>query len=251
MTATPIPRPRSLTIGSPATASLALLGAGAALVLAGQPAWSVAPVGGLLLWGVHEAGRASAVRRVRGHATTLVGLTFVLAVSMPVFLPSAVDQLTLAVLVAAALVAVIVASPAVRAAVRPRRLALGDLGWWVVSLYAALAVTLAARPDAYPGSGLERAAIADLVLLVPLVSEVVLRGLLMHGASAGWRGCVTSALAQGFVSAAFFGWTGLVVGMLLGLVLGAIRLQGGWQASLYAHWGLALGLAAPVLTGVR
>ena len=57
--------------------------------------------------------------------------------------------------------------------------------------------------------------------------------------------------AQGFVSAAFFGWVGLVVGGLLGLVLGAIRLRGGWQASLYAHWGLALGLAAPVLTGVR
>ena len=230
---------------------LALLGTGAAIVLAGQSAWSVVPVGGLLLWGVHESGSRSASRRVRGHATTLAGLTFVLAVAMPVFLPPAVDQLVLAVLVAAALVAVIVASPAVRAAVRPRRLALSDLAWWVVSLYAALAVTLAVRPGAYPGSGLERAAIADLVLLVPLVSEVVLRGLLMHGASAGWRGCVAAAITQGFVAAAFFGWTGLVAGVLVGIVLGAIRLRGGWQASLYAHWGLALGLAAPVLTGVK
>jgi hypothetical protein len=73
----------------------------------------------------------------------------------------------------------------------------------------------------------------------------------MHGAGAGWRGAVTAALAQGLVAAAFFGWPGLLVGALLGLVLGAIRLQGGWQASLYAHWGLALGLAAPMLTGVN
>jgi hypothetical protein len=251
MTATPIPRPRSLTLGTAGTVPLALLGTGAAIVLADQPAWSVVPIGGLLLWGVREAGSRSAARRVRGHAMTMLGLTFALAVSMPVFLPPAVDQLMLAVLVAAALVAVIVASPAVRAALRPRRLTLGDLAWWGVSLYAALAATLAVPQDVHPGTVLERAAIVDLVLLVPLLSEVVLRGLLMHGAGAGWRGAVTAALAQGLVAAAFFGWPGLLVGALLGLVLGAIRLQGGWQASLYAHWGLALGLAAPVLTGVN
>ena len=251
MTATSVSRPRSLWIARPTTAPLVLLGAGTAMVLAGEPAWSVVPVGGLLLWGVREAGRVSAPQRVRGHATTLISLTFVLAVSMPVFGRPAVDQLTLAVLVAAALVAVIVASPTVRAALRPRRLALRDLGWWMLSLYAALAVTLTVRPGAYPGSDLERAALADLVLLVPLLHEVVFRGLLMHGAGASRRGALAAALAQGFVSAAFFGWVGLVVGGLLGLVLGAIRLRGGWQASLYAHWGLALGLAAPVLTGVR
>jgi hypothetical protein len=121
----------------------------------------------------------------------------------------------------------------------------------VLSLYVALSVSLAIHPVAFPGSGLERAAIADLVLLVPLVSEVVLRGLLMHGDGAGWRGGLVAALLQAFVAAAFFGWTGLVVGGLLGVALGAIRVRGGWQASLYAHWGLALGLAAPVLTGVR
>jgi hypothetical protein len=251
MTTTFLLRARPVMIPRPDAAPLVLLGAGTAVVLAGQPAWSIVPAGAVLLWGIREAGHRSAPRRVRGHATTLVALVLVLAVSMPVFLPPAVDQLVLAVLVAAALVAVMVASPAVRSAVRPRRLTLGDLGWWVLSLYVALSVSLAIRPGAYPGTSLERAAIADLVLLVPLLSEVVLRGMLMHGDSAGWRGGVMAAIVQGFVGAAFFGWTGLVLGVLLGLVLGAIRLRGGWQASLYAHWGLALGLAAPVLTGVR
>jgi hypothetical protein len=250
MTATHLFRPQSVTTPRSDAVSLVLLGTGAAVVLAGEPAWSLLPAGGVLLWGLREAGSRSTARQVRGHATTLVALVFVLAVSMPSFLPPAVDQLMLAVLVAAALVAIIVASPAVRAAVRPRRLALRDLVWWALSLYAALAVSLSAGAAAVPGSDLERAAIADLVLLVPLVSEVLLRGLLMHGRATFLRGVVPAALAQASVTAALFGWTGLVVGGLLGLVLGAIRLKGGWQASLYAHWGLALGLAAPVLAGV-
>lgn len=250
MTATPLSRPLRLAIAPPAALPPALLGAGAALVLAGQPAWSVVPVGALLLWGVREAGSKSAPRRVRGHAVTLTGLTFVLAVSVPVFLAPAIDQLMLAALVTGALVAVVVASPSVRTALRPRRLARADLAWWVLSLNAGLATALAVRPVAVPGSNLERAAIGALVLLVPLLHEVLLRGLLMHGRATLTRGVVPAAVVQGCVSAALFGWVGLAIGGGLGLVLGAIRLQGGWQASLYAHWGLALGLAAPVLTGV-
>ncbi|HEY0645404.1 MAG TPA: CPBP family glutamic-type intramembrane protease [Nocardioides sp.] len=250
MTTTSLLRPRSVTTSPPDVVSLVLLGTGAALVLAGQSVWAVVPAGGVLLWGIREAGNRSAARQVRGHATTLVAVVLVLAVSMPAFLPPAVDQLMLAVLVAGALVALIIASPAVRAAVRPRRLALGDLGWWAVALFAALAVSMSVGPVAVPGSGLERAAIADLVLLVPLVSEVLFRGLLMHGRATLLRGVAPAALAQASVCAALFGWNGLVVGGLLGVVLGVIRLRGGWQASLYAHWGLALGLAVPVLTGV-
>lgn len=251
MTATHLSRPRPLPVVQSTAAPVVLLAAGGASVLAGEPAWSVLPVGALLLWGVREAGQQSAARRVRGHATTLVGLVFVLAVSMPVFLSPALDQLVLAGLVAAALVALVVAAPSVRAALRPRRLALGDLAWCALALYAALATFPASRPVAVPGSDGERAAIAALVLLVPLLTEVLFRGLMMHASATFVRGVVPAALAQGVVTAALFGRPGLVIGLVLGLVLGAIRLLGGWQASLYAHWGLALGLAAPVLTGVR
>lgn len=249
MTTTHLSRPRPLPVVQPTAAPVVLLAAGGATVLAGEPAWSVLPVGALLLWGVREAGHESADRRVRGHATTLVALAFVLAVSMPVVLSPVVDQLVLAGLVATALVAVVVASPSVRAALRPRPLELGDLAWWVLPSYAALAIFSASRPVVLPDSDRERAAIAALVLLVPLLHEVLLRGLLMHASATFVRGVVPAALAQGVVAAALFGRSGLVIGIVLGLVLGAIRLHGGWQASLYAHWGLALGLAVPLLWG--
>ncbi|WP_133241213.1 hypothetical protein [Nocardioides gansuensis] len=231
------------------TVPLLLLGTGAAAVLVDLPAASVVPVGGLLLWGVREAGCRSTARRVCGHASTLIALTFVLAVSTPVLLPAAVDQLVLAGFAAIALAAVLASSPSARAALRPRRPEPGDLAWLVGGFGTALPVGVAVMPLGARATVLELSAITALVVLVPALYELLYRGLLMHVAGVSRQGVVLVALAQGLATVPLFGWWGLLAGTLLGAAFGYVRVGGGWQASLCAHWGVAFGLAAPVLMG--
>ena len=250
MTPTSLLRPVSLTVGDPSVVTALLLGAGAVTVLAGGPAWSLVPIGVLMLWGVREAGSAAQVRRSRGHASTLVGLAFALAVSLPVVFEPALDELALAVLIALPLVGTVVSAPDVRAALRLRAVTQEDLSWLVGALVLAIVVGLVVRPTATHVSALGLAAIAALSLLVPVLHEVIFRGLMMP-TSASVRSVALPALAQGCTSAALFGWWGLAVGVLLGAAFGLVRLRGGWQASLFAHWGVAFGLAAAVLLGTR
>jgi membrane protease YdiL (CAAX protease family) len=241
----PVPMPRV----SPWLPTPALLAAGAVAVLVGAPEWGLAPVGVLMLWGIHEAGRRSASRRVGGHAATLVALAFVLGVATPVFLPAALDQLTLTVLVAAALVAVICSAPTVRAVLRPRRTAVGDVIWLLGAFGSSLVVGASVgATDEVRTTDAEQAAITGLVLLVPAVHELLLRGLLLHAMGRTLRGVALVAAVQGLVMVPFFGWAGLLAGTCLGLVLGLVHLRGGWQSALSAHWGLALGVATPILT---
>jgi hypothetical protein len=244
-------RHRSLTLASPASVRLLLLGAGAAVVLLGPPAWSLAPVGLLLVWSTHEAADPTSDRRVAGHGSALLALAFVLAVSLPVVLSPALDQLALAGLVTAALAVVIAFSPGVRAALRLRRPRLGDLGWLVVALDLGVIAVMVAGPAVPPATAGELWAITALALLVPALLEVVLRGLLTPETDTPLRHLVLVALLQGCLGAALFGWAGLLAGVVLGIALGLVRLAGGWQASLFAHWGLALGVVAPVLAVAR
>jgi hypothetical protein len=175
----------------------------------------------------------------------------VLAVSMPVAMPPALDQLAIAGMVAAALAFLAGWSPSVRGALTLRRPTLADLGWTVVALDASLLGVLLVGAPAAPRTAVELQAVAVLVLLAPALQELTLRGLLVHPADRPSRQVLPAALVQGFVASSLFGWSGLVAGVLLGIVLGAVAVRGGWQRSLFVHWGLALGVAAPVLAVAR
>lgn len=241
------PSVTSVSMASPESLQVALLGAGAVLVLAGAPAWSLVPVGGLLFWGLDDQGSRSAARRVCGKGMTLIALSFVVAVAMPVFLPAAVDLLVVAGILGAALAAVMLSAPSARSVLRLRRPRPSDLAWFAGAFAAASVAGLAVPYTPGRLTDLELAAIAGLVVLVPALHELLFRGLLMDAIGDSARGVLLVAAAQGFATAPLFGWAGLVAGALLGLAFGFIRSKGDWQASLFAHWGVTLGLAISVL----
>lgn len=82
-----------------------------------------------------------------------------------------------------------------------------------------------------------------------MVNEAIYRGLLM-GVTGDSTGAVLGvAFIQGLAVVPALGPAGLVAVTVLGAMLGLVRrTTGSWQTSLSAHWGIALGLAAPILT---
>lgn len=254
MTTTSLPRSYS-----PPVTIRAAEGIGAALVTAavpavlGQPALSLVPLGALLLWGLHEAGAPNHRRRLVGHASALIALGSVLQVCMPRFLAPAADYLLLVVLTAVPLVAVWAAAPAVSRTLALRRPRPGDFGWLALCFALSLGMVLGAVHGSPGTPTSELAALTALVVVLPILDEAVYRGILMAATGDSLRAVLGVAFIEGLAVVPALGLAGLLAVTVLGTVLGLVRrTTGSWQTSLAAHWGIALGLAAPILmaTGV-
>lgn len=242
------------SLGSQATIGAAgglgaALATAAALALAGQPVLSLVPLGALLLWGLHEAGAAAGRRRLLGHASALIALGSVLQVSVPRFLSPASDYLVLVVLTAVPLLLVSVSAPSARRALALRRPRPTDFVWLALGFLVARGVALGAVDGGKAAPTSELLGLTALVLLLPVVNEAIYRGLLM-GVTGDSTGAVLGvAFIQGLAVVPALGPAGLVTVTVLGALLGFVRrTTGSWQTSLSAHWGIALGLAAPILT---
>ncbi len=255
MTTTSLPRTYA---SSPAFGAAAVpggaLAVGAGLVLGGLPAWSILPYGALLLWGVREAAAPLSQRRVLGHAVALIALSCVLQVSLPRFLSPAMDYLLIVVLTGGPLLWAWIVAPGVRRALRLRRPRPSDFVWLGACFVLARGVglgTVAHGASDAPTS--ELVALTVLVLLLPVVDEAIYRGLLMRASGDSPGAVLGVALVGGLAIVPAYGLLGLVAVTAIGTLLGFVRRTTGcWQTALSAHWGIALGLAAPLLmaTGV-
>lgn len=254
MTTASLPR----TYSQPVTIRAAE-GIGAALVTAavpallGQPALSLVPLGALLLWGLHEAGAPTRQRRLVGHASALIALGTVLQIGLPRFLAPAADYLFLVALAAVPLVGVWSAAPAVSRTLRLRRPRPGDFGWLALGFALSLGMVLGTVHGGPNTPTSELASLTALVVVLPIVDEAVYRGILMGATGDSFGAVLGVAFIEGLAVVPALGLAGLLVVTVLGAVLGLVRrTTGSWQTSLAAHWGIALGLAAPILmaTGV-
>lgn len=242
-------RPVLLT---PSSLLLALTALGAAAALDGRPVAALSAFAALLLRGLHEARSTATRRRLRGHATTLVALSAVIALSLPEFLSPPVDHLLVLSFTAVPLAWLCLTAPTVRHVLRLRR----PTGLDVALLVGGFCVTLIVASQLIvipvPAGPVDLAAMAVLVVVVPVLDEALYRGLLMAAVGDSTAAVLGVALVQGLAMAALFGLRGLLVVLALGTVLGFVRqATGRWQSSLSVYWGLALGLAAPLLTVVR
>jgi membrane protease YdiL (CAAX protease family) len=244
-----ISRPVLLT---PNSLLLATASLGAAAALDGRPVLSLTAFGAVLLWGLHEVRSTSPRLRLRGHAATLVALGAVTAMSMPEFLSPPLDQLLVLSLSALPLLWLCLTAPTVRQVLRLRRRPGHDglllVGGFLVALTVASPL-VANQQSADPA---DLVAVAALVVAVPIYDEAVYRGLLMAAVGDSTPAVLGVALVQGLAIAPAFGLRGLLVATALGILLGFVRqVTGRWQSSLSVHWGIALGVAAPLLTVVR
>lgn len=243
-----ISRPVLLT---PNVLLLMLAALGAVAALDDRPVLAVVGFGGLLLHGLEEVRSRSARRRLRGHATTLIGLGAVTAVAMPEFLSPPLDQVLVLSFVALPLFFVWLTTPTVRVALRLHRPTGLDVALLVGGFCVALVVASRLIGPHRLTSRADLVSMAVLVVAVPILDEALFRGLLMGAVGSSARAVLGVALVQGLVLAPAFGLRGLLVAFVLGTVLGFVRRSTGrWQSSLSAHWGFALGVAAPLLTVV-
>jgi hypothetical protein len=240
------------SVGAATGLGTALLAA-AALSLLGHPALSLLPMGALLLWGVAEAGSPTRQRRLIGQASALIALGGVLQGSVPRFLSPASDYLLLVTLTAVPLLAVAAGAPTARRALSLRRPRPTDFLWLVLGFAVARGVVVGTVHGGPNTATSELLALTVLVVLLPVVNEAIYRGLLMRATGDSTLAVVGVAVIQGLAVVPALGLAGLVGVTVLGMVLGFVRrTTGSWQTSLSAHWGIALGLAAPILmtTGV-
>lgn len=247
--AKPVSRPVLLTPNSLLLAAATL---GTAAALDGRRVVALTVFAAVLLWGLHEVRSTSARHRLRGHASTLVALAAVITMSMPELLSPPLDQLLVLSFSALPLLWVWLTAPTVRQVLRLRRPTGLDVTLLVVGFVGGLAVATQVVGNQQAADPADLAAVAALVVAVPVFDEAVYRGLLMAAVGVSTPAVLGVALVQGLAVAPAFGLRGLLVATTLGIVLGFVRQgTGRWQSSLSAHWGLALGIAAPLLTVVR
>ncbi len=242
-------RPVLLT---PNSLLLALASLGAASALDGLPVVALTAFGAVLLWGLNEVRSTSPRRRLRGHAATFVGLGAVMALSMPEFLSPPLDHLLVVAFSALPLLWVCLTAPTVRQALRLRRRTGLDVTLLVGGFLVGLPVATALVGNQRSAAPADLVAVVALVVVVPVYDEAVYRGLMMAAVGDSTAAVLGVALVQGLAVAPAFGLRGLLVATALGIVLGFVRqVTGRWQSSLAMYWGLALGVAAPLLTVVR
>lgn len=226
----------------------ALLAAASLACLMGHPVLGLVGYAVLLVLALHEGAASDARRRLRGHAVALISLGCITAVSLPQFLSPALDRVVVLAFTAVPLCWLCGMVPTVWQGLRVRRSAWSDGAWVIGGMAVALPLGLAMNSRPLPQERADLIAMTVLVGFVPIVDEALYRGVLMEAVGDSTSSVLVVAVVQGLAVGAAFGPSALAATTALGAVFGFIRQSSGrWQSALSAHWGVALGIAAPLL----